>query len=58
VNGFEIYDRYDFVFSWLTAIAAIGALVAGAPWWAVVLIVVICWIIMFVRHFDEIMGPS
>ncbi len=58
MSGFEIYDRYDFVLSWVMAIGAVGALVAGAPWWAVMLIVVICFIIAFIRHFDQFVGPE
>jgi hypothetical protein len=31
VNGFDIYDRFDFVISWLMAFAAAGAMVLAAP---------------------------
>lgn len=53
MNGFDIYDRYDFVLSWVMAIVAVGALILGAPLWAFVLIVMVGCIIGFVHHFDE-----
>jgi hypothetical protein len=53
MTGFDIYDRYDFVLSWLMAIVAVGTLVLGAPLWAVVLIVMAGCTVGFLRHFDE-----
>ncbi len=53
MNGFDIYDRYDFALSWLMAIVAVGALILGAPLWAVMLIVVIFCTGMLIRHFDS-----
>jgi hypothetical protein len=34
-----------------------GALVLGAALWVLVLIMFVCCVIMFIRHFDEIMWP-
>jgi hypothetical protein len=55
MNGFELYDRYDFVLSWMMAIVAVGALVLGAPLWAIVLICVVGCTAVCVHHFNEIM---
>lgn len=56
MNGFDIYDRYDFVLSWLMAIVAVGALVLGAPLWAVVLIIVVGCTAVFLHHLDDFLG--
>jgi hypothetical protein len=57
VNAFETYDRYDFALSVLIGLAMSGALVLGAPLWAVVLIMFVGSVIVFIRHFDDINGP-
>ncbi len=35
----------------------VGALILGAPLWALVLIMFAICVAGFIRHFDEIMGP-
>lgn len=55
MTGFDIYDRYDFIISCVTAILAVGSLILGAPLWVFVLIALSCCVIGFVRHFDEVM---
>jgi hypothetical protein len=57
VTGFDIFDRYDLVTSVLFSAVLAGALVVGAPLWALVLILFVCALVGFIRHFDEIMGP-
>jgi hypothetical protein len=56
-NGFEIFDRYDFVMWLLLGVAMVGALALGAPLWTVLVVMVVGSIAGFIRHFDEIMGP-
>jgi hypothetical protein len=46
-------DRYDWALSWLMAVAAAGALLLGAPLWAIVLIAVAGCSLVFIRHIDE-----
>jgi hypothetical protein len=46
-------DRHDYAISWLMAIAAVGALLLGAPLWAIVLICVAGSSIVMYRHIDE-----
>jgi hypothetical protein len=55
MTGFDIYDRYDFILSWVMAILAVGSVILGAPLWVFALIVVSCCTIGFIRHFDEVM---
>jgi hypothetical protein len=57
MTGFDIFDRYDLVISLLFSAVFAGALVVGAPLWALVLILFVCALVDFIRHFDEIMGP-
>jgi hypothetical protein len=57
MTGFDIFDRYDFVMSLAMGAMMAGALVLGAPLWAIVLIMFVCCVVMFIRHFDEIMEP-
>ena len=57
MTGFDIVDRYDIVMALLIGALVAGALVLGAPLWVLALIAVIGWTGMFIRHFDEIMGP-
>lgn len=46
-------DRYDHAISWLMAVTAVGALILGAPLWAIVLICMVgCSVVLF-RHIDE-----
>jgi hypothetical protein len=56
MTGFDIYDRYDFALSLLMGALVAGALILGAPLWTLVLIMFVCCVIGFIRHFDEIMG--
>jgi hypothetical protein len=58
VNAFETYDRYDFALSLLVGVAMSGALVLGAPLWAIVLIMFIGSLVEFIRHFNDIGGPD
>jgi hypothetical protein len=57
MTGFGRYNRYDFVMYVLFGGVWVGALVVGAPLWALVLIMFAICVIDFIRHFDEIMGP-
>jgi hypothetical protein len=57
MNGFEIFDRYDFATCVLTDLVAAGVLILGAPLWTIVPIFMATGIAVFIRHFDEIMGP-
>jgi hypothetical protein len=56
-NGFEIFDRYDFAMCVLMDLVGAGVLILGAPLWAIMPICMATGIAMFIRHFDEIMGP-
>jgi hypothetical protein len=53
MTGFDLYDRYDFAISWVMAIVAVGALLLGAPLWAIVLICVTGCTAVFIHHFDD-----
>ena len=55
MNGFDLYDRYDFIVSWVMAIVAVSALIIGAPLWAIVLICVVGCTVIALHHFDELM---
>ena len=57
MNGFDIFDRYDFVMYLLFGVVMVGALALGAPLWTALVIMVAASIAGFIRHFDEIMGP-
>jgi hypothetical protein len=57
MNGFEIFDRYDFATCVLTDLVAAGVLILGAPLWTIAPIFMVTGIAVFIRHFDEIMGP-
>jgi hypothetical protein len=57
MTGFDIFDRYDFAMSLTMGALVAGAIVLGAPLWAIVLIMFVCCVIGFIRHFDEIMKP-
>ena len=57
MTGFGSFDRYDFVMYLLFGAVWVGALVLGAPLWALVLILFGGCVAGFIRHFDEIMGP-
>jgi hypothetical protein len=57
MTGFDIFDRYDLVM-WLLLDAVIaGALALGAPLWTAAIIVFAGCVAVFIRHFDETMGP-
>jgi fatty acid desaturase len=53
MTAFDLYDRYDFAISWVMAIIAVGALLLGAPLWAIVLICMAGCIAAFLHHFDD-----
>jgi hypothetical protein len=57
MTGFDLFDRYDFAMSLLMGALMAGALILGAALWALVLIMFVCCVIIFIRHFDEIMFP-
>jgi Flp pilus assembly protein TadB len=57
MTGFDIFDRYDFMISLLFGAVMAGALALGAPLWVLVLLMFICSLIVFIRHFDETMAP-
>jgi hypothetical protein len=56
MNGFDFYDRFDFVISWLMAFAVTGAMVLGAPLWAIALTCATCCTTILLHHFDEFFG--
>jgi hypothetical protein len=56
-NGFEIADRYDIVISLFLGLVMVGLLAAGVPLWVVPIIMFITCVIVFIRHFEETMGP-
>ena len=57
MTGFDIVDRYDIVISMLMGALVGGALTLGAALWVLVLIMFICCLVVFIRHFDELMEP-
>jgi hypothetical protein len=57
MTSFGRYNRYDFVMYVLFGGVWVGALVVGAPLWALVLIMFAICVVDFIRHFDEIMEP-
>jgi len=57
MNGFEIFDRYDFAMCVLMDLIGAGVLILGAPLWTIMLIVMGTCTAGFIRHFDEFMGP-
>lgn len=57
MNGFDIFDRYDFAMSLLMGVLMVGALALGAPLWAAVVIMFAGCTAGFIRHFDEFMAP-
>jgi hypothetical protein len=57
VNGFDIFDRYDFVMYLLFGVVMVGVLALGAPLWTALAIMFAACIVGFIRHFDEIMEP-
>jgi hypothetical protein len=54
MNGFDLYDRYDLIVSWVIAIVAVGTLLMGAPLWSVVLIVIAGCTVVLLHHSDEL----
>jgi hypothetical protein len=46
-------DRYDYAITLLIGVIAVGALVLGAPLWAIVLIYTAGCGVVFIRHIDE-----
>ena len=57
MTGFEIVDRYDIAISMLMGALVGVALNLGAALWVPVLIMFVCCLVVFIRHFDEVMGP-
>jgi hypothetical protein len=57
VTGFDIFDRYDAVMSLLVGVLMVVALALGAALWAAVVIMFAGCVVIFIRHFDEGMGP-
>jgi hypothetical protein len=55
MTGFDIADRYDFLLGLLMGGAIAGALELEAPFWALVLILFAGCLVVFIRHYDEIM---
>lgn len=53
MTGFDAFDRYDCVISLTFSVIFNAALVIGAPLWALVLIMFLCSVVIFIRHFDE-----
>lgn len=46
-------DRYDYAISVLMGVIAVGALILGAPLWAIVLIYATGCSVVLLRHIDE-----
>jgi hypothetical protein len=57
MTGFEIVDRYDIAISMLMGVLVGVALTLGAALWIPVLIMFVCCLVVFIRHFDEVMEP-
>jgi hypothetical protein len=57
MTGFDIVDRYDIAMSMLMGTLVGVGLILGAALWVLVLIMFVCCLIVFIRHFDEVMGP-
>ncbi len=57
MTGFDIVDRYDIAISLLMGALLAAALGLGAPLWVLVLIMFMTCVVVFIRHFAEIMGP-
>jgi hypothetical protein len=57
MTGFDIVDRYDIAMSLLMGVMMAGSLVLGAALWVLVLIMFLGSVVIFIRHFDEIMRP-
>lgn len=57
MTGFDIVDRYDIVISLLMGALLAGALNLGAPLWVLALIMFVTCVVIFIRHFAEIMEP-
>lgn len=58
MNGFEIIDRYDILITLLLGSITVGALALGAPLWTAAIFMLIDSLVVFIRHFDETMGPE
>ncbi|HEU0249492.1 MAG TPA: hypothetical protein VFR48_02085 [Solirubrobacteraceae bacterium] len=54
MTGFDAFDRYDCVISLIFSVIFNAALVIGAPLWVLVLIMLLCSVVIFIRHFDEV----
>jgi hypothetical protein len=57
MTSFGSFNRYDLVMYVLSGAVWVGALILGAPLWALVLILFALCVVDFIRHFDEIMEP-
>lgn len=57
MTGFDIFDRYDAVMSLLVGVLMVVALALGAALWAAVVIMFAGCVVIFIRHFDEVMEP-
>lgn len=57
MTGFDIVDRYDIAISLLMGALLAVALNLGAPLWVLVLIMFVTCVVIFIRHFAEIMEP-
>lgn len=55
MTGFDIWDRYDSIITLIFSVIFNGTLIIGAPLWVLVLMMFLCAVVVFVRHFDEIM---
>ncbi len=59
MTGFDIVDRYDIAFTLAMGVIMNATLIMGAPLWVFVLLMFVTCLIIFIRHFDEIMwGPE
>jgi hypothetical protein len=54
MTGFDAFDRYDCVISLIFSVIFNATLVIGAPLWVLVLIMLLCSVVIFIRHFDEV----
>jgi hypothetical protein len=57
MTGFDIFDRYDFAGLLLLDVVLAIALLVGVPLWVAGVAILIACVAVFVRHFDETMGP-
>lgn len=58
MTPFDSFDRYDVALSVFLGVCLDACLILGASLWVIVPIPLVCCVIIFIRHFDEIMFPE